>query len=185
LLTVALSALEEWRKKRMHAIEMGWSVTPKRAETLPMRSALPLLAVTIAMSGCSLSAGAGVGARFGGGPSLAGPNCDSFESCDLAYQDAQAELARCREEGGDCDGEERNVVASYGVLREQTQQELETLRGEAAERDSALAEAEERAEAAQLEKDPDCAGRGRPVEQAPVTRHGNGWFEPEQPANAH
>src|ERR1700744_3564230 len=101
----------------------------------------PVFFLALVWSGCALSAG--VGARVGGRSNLADVECDSFESCDLAYEDALAGLARCREEGDDCEAEERNLLATYGALRERTRQELETLRGEAEERDAALGQAGE------------------------------------------
>ncbi|HEY2733444.1 MAG TPA: hypothetical protein VGI70_05645, partial [Polyangiales bacterium] len=123
--------------------------------------------VALVLSGCAVSAG--VGARVGGSSNFAGAECDSFESCDLAYEDALAGLERCREEGDDCEAEERNLLVTYGVLREQTRHELETLRGEAEERDAALGEAEETAEAARRE----CGKPGHPAEPPPAAHHGN------------
>jgi hypothetical protein len=145
-----------------------------------MRIAFPIFAVTLLLSGCAVSAGAGVGARVGGSSSLADAECDNFESCDLVYQDALASVERCREEGGDCEAEERNVLATYGVLREQTRLELEALRGEAQERDAALGEAEEAAEAARRDGGAECGKSGRPPEPPPAPHHGNSWFESDQ-----
>jgi hypothetical protein len=149
-----------------------------------MRLAFSLFAATVALSGCSLSAGAGVGARVGERPSTPSAECDGFESCDVAYQEALSSLEHCREEGEDCDGEERNVAESYGMLREQTQRELEALRSEAEEREGAVTQAEQAAEAARLEQK-NCSPHAKPPEPPAVPHHGNGWVESEQPLGMH
>ena len=149
-----------------------------------MRLAFSIFIATLALSGCSLSAGAGVGARLGNRPSTPSAECDGFESCDIAYQEALAGLERCREEGEDCDGVEQNVAQSYGVLREETQRELEALRSAAEQREGALSQAEEAAEAARLEAK-NCTPHAHPAEPPPVPHHGNGWFESEQPPTTH
>ncbi len=149
-----------------------------------MRLAFSMFATTIAVSGCSLSAGAGVGARLGNRPGAPSAECDGFESCDITYQEALTGLERCREEGENCDGEERNVAESYGVLREQTQRELEALRGEAGEREAALARAEQTEEAERLDEK-NCAPHAHPNEAQAVPPHGDGWFDSEQPPGVH
>jgi hypothetical protein len=132
--------------------------------------------VVLVVSGCSISAGAGVGAQLGGRPGMPGSACQGFESCDAAYQDALANAERCHEDGGDCEDEDRNLNATYAELRDQTQMEIAGLRREAAEREAALAAAEQAAEAAASDKDCSC-----PVpapEQAQATEHrGNSWFD--------
>jgi len=147
-----------------------------------MRIALPMLAFALAVAGCSLSAGAGVGARLGNRPGEPSSECDNFESCDIAYREALTNAERCHEDSADCDDEERNVAATYAELREQTQLELAALRNEAGEKDTALAEAEEAADAARREKR-DCSPHAHPVDPAPAPRHGSGWFDSDRSAH--
>jgi len=123
------------------------------------------------ISGCSVSAGAG--ARFGLGE-YPSPECDSFEACDVAYQDAVENAQRCHEQDDDCEDEDRNVRVTYGALRERTTQELGALRGELEERNSA-AEQEE-IEQHELERSEREAPRHAP-ETPPTRAHGNTWFE--------
>jgi hypothetical protein len=109
------------------------------------------------------------------------PDCDSFEACDLVYEQALASAQHCLEEEDDCRAEERNVALTYDVLREQTRRELAELRNQAEEREAALERAERAAEARQTNAE--CTGHSRPLEAAPVApRHGSGWFEAEPPA---
>lgn len=146
-----------------------------------MRLVLATLTVAVTLSGCALSVGAGASGRLGSPAGFAGPECDSFESCDLVYRDALANAERCRRAGDadDCEAADRDVAASYEVLHEQTSRELETLRSEAEERERALREAEQAADAARLEGQNDCARKRHPLEPPPTARHGNGWFESE------
>jgi hypothetical protein len=144
-----------------------------------MRFVLATLTVALTLPGCALSVGAGASGRLGGPSGFAGPECDSFESCDIAYRDAVANAERCRREGDadDCEAADREVAASYRVLHEETARELETLRTEAEEREAALTEAEQAADAARLEEQNACPRKGLPREPPPTVRHGNGWFE--------
>jgi len=110
-------------------------------------------------------------------------DCDSFEACDLVYEQALANAQHCLEEEDDCRAETRNVALSYDVLREQTRRELAELRSVAEEREAALERAERAAEAAQ--RSADCPGHSRPLEAAPASpHHGSGWFESEAPPAA-
>jgi hypothetical protein len=150
-----------------------------------MRHALPALLITVVLSGCSFGVGAGAEARLGGRPEMPGPDCDSFESCDLEYRDALARAERCHEHGDvdDCDEEDRDAAVSYEMLHEQTQRELDGLRAEAQEKDAALTQADQAAEAAHSEEQDNCSRKGHPPEPPPAVRHGNGWFESEPAAH--
>jgi len=129
-----------------------------------MRFVCSIAMGVLAISGCAVSAGAGVGARLGEPPTLVSADCDSFEACDLVYEQALASAQHCLEEDEDCRAEERNVAASYDVLREQTRRELAELRSQAEEREAALERAERAAEAARSSAD--CTGHPRPLEPA-------------------
>ncbi|HEY4156580.1 MAG TPA: hypothetical protein VGM29_00725 [Polyangiaceae bacterium] len=145
-----------------------------------MRPAPLIFAVTVVLSGCAFNAGAGVGARLGERPGAMSAQCDNFESCDVVYQDALGVAARCHEEGGDCEDEERNVSASYEQLREQTLLELDALRHEVREREAVFREPEP-AQPGPIENGPDGSGPGRQTEPPAPPRRGNGWFESEAP----
>jgi hypothetical protein len=145
-----------------------------------MRLVPPILAVTVVLSGCAFNAGAGVGARLGERPGVMNAQCDNFESCDVVYQDALGDAARCHEEGGDCEDEERNVTASYAQLREQTQLELDALRNEVSEREAPFREPEP-APPGPVEKGPESSKPIRQPEPVAPPRRGNGWFESDQP----
>jgi hypothetical protein len=144
-----------------------------------MRFVLSTLVVTFSLSGCALSVGAGASGRLGDPSGASAAECDSFESCDIAYRDALVSAERCRREGDadDCEAEDRAAAASYEALHETTARELEALRTEAQEREAALTEAEQAADAAHLEAQDDCAHKGHPTEPPPAVRRGNGWFE--------
>ena len=131
--------------------------------------------------GCSLSAGAGATARVGGERRAAVADCDDFESCDVVYREALARAERCHEHGDsdDCESEDEAAALSYAALREHTQLELEALRTDAQEKDAALGQAEEAAEAARSDKHGDCSGPAHPPEPPAAPRHGNGWFDSE------
>ena len=127
------------------------------------------------LSGCSVNAG--VGARFGQSEQL-NPECDNFESCDVAYQEAVEVAQRCHEEDEDCEDADRNVRVTYGALRERTTQELGTLRAEL-EDQSGDAYPEERDEL-ELDERSERNERVAPrngQETAPAPRHGNTWFD--------
>jgi hypothetical protein len=164
----------------------GWPASAKRAETWGMRLVCPVLVVALALSGCSLSVGAGAAARIGGHPGAAGSECNGFESCDVLYRQALAQAERCHEQADndDCEREDQDLALSYDVLHEQTELELGALRSEAQERETALAQAEQAADAAQLDVKTDCSGPGRAPGPAASARHGNGWFEAD-PSAAH
>ena len=165
------------------SLRRHWSEARKHAETSDMRLVCSIFVSVLAISGCAVSAGAGVGARLGEPPALMSADCDSFEACDLVYEQALANAQHCLEEDDDCRAEERNVALSYDVLREQTRRELAELRNQAEEREAALERAERAAEAARSSAD--CTGHSRPLEAAPVSpRHGSGWFESEPPPAA-
>src|SRR5450432_3282283 len=104
----------------------GWPASLNRAETGGMRLVCPVLVVALALSGCSLSVGAGAAARVGGQPGASGPECDGFESCDVLFRQALAQAERCHEQGGDadCEREDQDAALSYDVLHEQTELEL-------------------------------------------------------------
>ncbi len=138
-----------------------------------MRLAFGLIVLGL-VSGCSVSAGAGAGARFGSQESYPSAECDSFESCDVAYQDAVENAQRCHDEDADCEDADRNVRVTYGALREQTTQELGALRGELEERDGAVNEEE----SVEPEQDPRVAP-GHAPETPPTSARGNTWFESE------
>ncbi len=136
-----------------------------------MRVAFGLVVLGL-LSGCSVSAGAG--ARFGGEGESPNPECDSFEACDAAYQEAVENAQRCHEEDEDCEDADRNVRVTYGALREQTTQELGALRGELEER----GERENADE--QYEREPELDEREAPghgPETPHTTRAGNTWFD--------
>jgi len=135
-----------------------------------MRSAAAWVVLGL-LSGCSVSAGAG--ARFGV-ENYQSPECDSFESCDVAYQAAVENAQRCHDEGDDCDDEDRNVRATYGALREHTAQELGALRDELEQRNAAGDSQElEQPERSRSEREMP----GHAPETPPAPRHGNTWFE--------
>lgn len=133
-----------------------------------MRFAFGLVLVGL-LSGCSVNAG--VGARFGQSEAL-NPECDNFESCDVAYQEAVETAQRCHEEDEDCEDADRNVRVTYGALREHTTQELGTLRAELEERGSD-AYPEEQEELELDEQEPPRSGQEIP----PAARRGNTWFD--------
>jgi hypothetical protein len=144
-----------------------------------MRLAFPTLVAMLTLSSCALSVGAGASGRLAASPDASGVECDNFESCDLVYRDAVAEAERCHRQGDaeDCEAEDHDVAATYEVLHEETLRELDALRGEASEKETALEQADEAVEAARHEEQDNCSGKGHPTEPPPVARHGNGWFE--------
>lgn len=147
-----------------------------------MRLVCLVLVFALALSGCSLSVGAGAAARVGHQPGASGPECDGFESCDVLYRRALAQAERCHEQGDsdDCEREDQEAALSYDVLHEQTELELGALRNEAREKEL---EANQAAEAPRVDAKTDCSGQGHLPAPAPVppARHGNGWFESEPP----
>lgn len=143
-----------------------------------MRRVCSIAVCALAISGCAVSAGAGVGARLGEPSAPVSPDCDSFEACDLVYEQALANAQHCLEEEDDCRAEERDLALTYDVLREQTRRELGELRSQAEEREAALERAQRAADSAH--RNADCSAHSRPLEVAPVSpRHGSGWFDSE------